>query len=76
MSEDIDEVLASHTEELTNKDSEFLAEKAAMMKTITLTLKYMSLAFSRLEEGLDMLAEDDSKREHNSKMHQNVLENL
>jgi hypothetical protein len=82
--ENIEEMLASHAEELTNEDLKLLIENPEegcddeddVVAPRTLTLKRKSLAFSHAEEGLDILAKDDPNRERNFKVHRNVMERL
>lgn len=65
-------MLASHAEELNNEDvvllvenpEESCGEKDDVLIPRTLTLKRMSLAFSRTEAGLGRLAEDDPGHRH------------
>jgi hypothetical protein len=79
-----EEALASHAQELANEDLKLLVksseegcdDKDNVVASRTLALKCTSLAFSRIEEGLDILGEDDPNRERNSQVHQNVMESL
>ena len=84
VTEDIENVLASHTEELTNEDLTLLAQSPDDAdedddddepKRI-LTTKRMAAAFRLIEEGLQVFTDDDPNRERSSKIHRNTMEAL
>lgn len=79
--EDIEEVLASHMEELTNEELQELAQipeedEDEGLPERTLTTKGMSTAFRLIDEALNILAEEDPNRERNSKAERAVREGL
>ncbi|KAG7177185.1 putative Tigger transposable element-derived protein 1-like 218 [Homarus americanus] len=68
-SEDIEQVLASHTEELTNEDLQLLTEQSAAEDDDkeeepqrTLTTKRIAEAFNMIQQGMQIFIDDDPNR--------------
>ncbi|KAG7164505.1 putative Tigger transposable element-derived protein 1-like 223 [Homarus americanus] len=69
-SEDIEDVLASHTEELANEDLQLLTEHSPVedddeeeIAQRMLTTKKMAEAFNMIQHGMQILIDDDPNRE-------------
>ncbi|XP_042240706.1 tigger transposable element-derived protein 1-like [Homarus americanus] len=81
-SEDIEDDLASHTEELINEDLQLLTEHSAAEDDDeeepqrTLTTKRLAKAFDMIQQGMQIFINDDSNRERSSKIVRNMEETL
>ncbi|KAG7165650.1 putative Tigger transposable element-derived protein 1-like 229 [Homarus americanus] len=66
-SDDIEDVLASHREELTNEDLQQLTEHSPVddeeEPQQTLTTKRLAEAFNLIQQGMQILVDDDKNRE-------------
>ncbi|KAG7170741.1 hypothetical protein Hamer_G013601 [Homarus americanus] len=81
-SEDIEDILASHTDELTNEDLQQLTEHSPVEDDDdeeepqrTLSSKRMAESFNMFQQAMQILIDDDPNREHKQKELQENIDN-